>query len=263
LKRGWLFLSADYRLLLPSTSYDQLEDMRALANFLASGALASSLPSDVSLDLSSIFVMGASAGAHTALQYCLVAQHKPKALLNTFGMVDLLGSHYLGPRSVPSPTPASAVDPFIRGKPSAGSALLPPKLECADGRHVIVWHTRQEGNKFDYMLGQPGISAQLAKLPTWEARAAALNESQRAIIPLLRAKELPPTFLIHGDNDTVVPLSDSEVTAKLLSEAGVRNELVVFKDGDHGFCSKDGVPWKAAGGDEIYAMAVSFLESLL
>jgi acetyl esterase/lipase len=46
-------------------------------------------------------------------------------------------------------------------------------------------------------------------------------------------KDSPPTLLIHGDKDEVVPLQQSEVLAAKLKEAGVTVKLVVHKDGGH------------------------------
>ena len=46
-------------------------------------------------------------------------------------------------------------------------------------------------------------------------------------------KHSPPTLLIHGDKDEVVPLQQSEVLAAKLKEVGVPVKLVVRKDGGH------------------------------
>lgn len=54
-------------------------------------------------------------------------------------------------------------------------------------------------------------------------------------------KESPPTFLIHGDKDLVVPLQQSEVIVAKLREVGVPVELVVIKDGGHGWSDFWGV----------------------
>lgn len=43
----------------------------------------------------------------------------------------------------------------------------------------------------------------------------------------------PPTLLIHGDKDLVVPLQQSDVLAAKLKDAGVPVKLVVHKDGGH------------------------------
>lgn len=57
-----------------------------------------------------------------------------------------------------------------------------------------------------------------------------------AISPILFVTpDDPPTKLIHGDADDLVPLRDSQVMAEALTGAGVVHELMVIEGGDHGF----------------------------
>ena len=46
-------------------------------------------------------------------------------------------------------------------------------------------------------------------------------------------KNSPPTLLIHGDKDEVVPLQQSVVLAAKLKQVGVPVKLVIRKDGGH------------------------------
>lgn len=45
----------------------------------------------------------------------------------------------------------------------------------------------------------------------------------------------PPTLIIHGDADKLVPIQQAEIIIKKLKEAGVPAELVVKKDAAHGW----------------------------
>jgi len=45
----------------------------------------------------------------------------------------------------------------------------------------------------------------------------------------------PPVLLIHGDADKLVPLRDSEILTEELVRKGIIHELLVIKDGGHGF----------------------------
>lgn len=45
----------------------------------------------------------------------------------------------------------------------------------------------------------------------------------------------PPTLLVHGDADTLVPLSNSERIHAAFDEAGVENKLIVIEGAGHGF----------------------------
>ncbi len=56
----------------------------------------------------------------------------------------------------------------------------------------------------------------------------------RQVSPITHVtKESPPTFIIHGDKDLVVPLQQSEVLVAKLQVAGVPVKLVVKQDGGH------------------------------
>ncbi len=47
--------------------------------------------------------------------------------------------------------------------------------------------------------------------------------------------DMPPTMLIHANDDRVVSVHNSEVMAQALARAGVEHELHVFAHGGHGF----------------------------
>lgn len=49
----------------------------------------------------------------------------------------------------------------------------------------------------------------------------------------------PPTLLIHGDADELVPISNSEILYEALQEAGVKSDFITIPGGDHGFGNPD------------------------
>jgi acetyl esterase/lipase len=49
----------------------------------------------------------------------------------------------------------------------------------------------------------------------------------------------PPTLIVHGTADRVVPFNHGESIYKALKEAGVDTELVVIEGGDHGFSNAE------------------------
>ena len=51
----------------------------------------------------------------------------------------------------------------------------------------------------------------------------------------------PPTLLIHGDQDELVPILHSERMESALGEAGVVNRLIVIEGAAHGFRGEDGL----------------------
>ncbi len=56
------------------------------------------------------------------------------------------------------------------------------------------------------------------------------------------SKDDPPTLLVHGDRDAMVPLSQSEAMLARLEEVGVERELLVVKNAAHGFKPSGGEP---------------------
>ena len=50
----------------------------------------------------------------------------------------------------------------------------------------------------------------------------------------------PPTLLIHGDQDELVPILHSQRMESALDEAGVANQLIVIEGAAHGFRGEDG-----------------------
>lgn len=79
--------------------------------------------------------------------------------------------------------------------------------------------------------------------PNHNERFPALNfEPEYAVdySPLLQVSpDDPPTLLIHGDADELVPIRHSEVIMEAFKEHKVEAELVVIEGGEHGFRGDD------------------------
>jgi len=71
--------------------------------------------------------------------------------------------------------------------------------------------------------------------PTRAAEGSPLCERARAASPLYRADATtPPTLVLHGTADELVPFDQSVRFHKRLRELGVRAELIPGKGGGHG-----------------------------
>jgi acetyl esterase/lipase len=65
---------------------------------------------------------------------------------------------------------------------------------------------------------------------------ARLEEIARQVSPVYHVTpDDPPTLIIHGDQDQLVPLQQSELIAEKLKKAGVETELVVKRGAGHGW----------------------------
>jgi dipeptidyl aminopeptidase/acylaminoacyl peptidase len=64
------------------------------------------------------------------------------------------------------------------------------------------------------------------------------KEQAEAVSPIgFVSKDDPPTLLVHGDADRLVPISNSNRMEAALREAGVETKLIVIEGGEHGFRS--------------------------
>jgi len=68
------------------------------------------------------------------------------------------------------------------------------------------------------------------------------EDETAAISPILFvSKDDPPTLLVHGDQDTLVPLDHSERILAAFNDVSVTSELIVIEGAGHGFQGADGV----------------------
>ena len=66
------------------------------------------------------------------------------------------------------------------------------------------------------------------------------EEQAASISPILFVTpEDPPTLLIHGDADTLVPISASQVMYAALQAEAVESEFITIAGGDHGFRNQE------------------------
>ncbi|HUQ94875.1 MAG TPA: alpha/beta hydrolase [Bryobacteraceae bacterium] len=85
----------------------------------------------------------------------------------------------------------------------------------------------------EYNKNYPALKFEIAKAPDYS--------------PLLQVTpDDPPTLLIHGDKDTLVPLDHSERILAKFKESNVPAELLVIKGGGHGFRGEDATRAQAA-----------------
>jgi acetyl esterase/lipase len=93
---GLAFLSADYRLLPPSTGHDILDDVVDLFAFLARTQLLDA----VQIDSTRLAVAGSSAGGMCAYLAAIHANPKPLAVLSIYGFG---GNVFVSSRPLRSP----------------------------------------------------------------------------------------------------------------------------------------------------------------
>ncbi|KAI0365713.1 alpha/beta-hydrolase [Pilatotrama ljubarskyi] len=293
---GMVFMSADYRLIPPSTGHDILEDIKDLFHFLTNDAnqrirenwaARGSVSRAFQIDPHALAVSGSSAGGLCAYLAAAHASPRPKAVLSLYGMGgDMLTSHYLVPKTVP----------FFRGReildPNDFSQYLYPACKELSSTsdsplayHPLTYHIPgypanprmllgrlylQMGTFLDYHTGchDPSLSASLRTILRERALgdhgSMTIPSVHRRLLPQLTVSSaLPPMLLIHGSADTAVLVQESENLQSLLREAGVPAELVVVEGKEHSFDYEADAEDEFGGSGGLFDRAVSFLAETL
>jgi len=244
---GYVFISADYRLLFPVSSHEQVADVKALFQYLASPSFSTHLPASLgTLDMNRIAVAGASAGGYIARLAAVHAQPRPRVLFSLFGMGgDFFSDHWVGRKTAPmrmvgklvtreqvahlldQEHPATVSEAPMFWDPETGEA------RDADWRVRFMTWFWQEGIYHDYVTGIKGLGETLGPLSPAERRAT-LPPSARVLYPeLLIDENFAPTVLVHGDNDSIVLKEESERTYSQLKELGIETEIHLVDGADH------------------------------
>jgi acetyl esterase/lipase len=181
-----------------------VEDMNRAVRFIRHHA------KDYGIDPARIGVCGASAGGHLSL------------MLGTAG----------------EPGKPDARDPVDResSRVQAVACFFPPtdflNYGKAGNRKIhAIDHDPPYRAAFDYHELDP--KSRIWVPITDEKR---LEQIARQISPVYQVSpDDPPTLIIHGDQDRLVPLQQSERVIEELKKAGVETKLIVKKGGGHGW----------------------------
>ena len=272
MKNGILFISADYRLLFPSSAFDIIADVKSLFHFLASPNFSEThLPAGVTLDVTRIAVSGESGGGYPARAAAIFAEPKPKAVLLQYGQGgQLLDDHWLAVKDRDAPDPTGR----IVSKESVAHLLNEPQQPISydpmtffgddapngdSGRtNLLMWWWRT-GGFVDVVLGINGISKFLRAL-SFGQREGLIPESLRtAFLQTQISETFPPTFLLHGKDDKMVLPNESQATYDRLLELGMEAELHMLDGAGHGLLDQEDPPGLVAGAKELQQKAVDFL----
>jgi len=219
------------------------------------------------INTNAIGVAGSSGGGLCAYLAAIHVSPKPKAVLSMYGQAgECLNDHFLEPKTKPWVPGRPLADPsdfteFIFPQ----SLTLPIAAECpveyypathptpglpSIKRMYLTGLYYQLGEWLDYYTGDHTLSRRLRQLKS--SPAASSTESPSMLDPI-KAREVigekniglipqfgvagdwPPTFLVHGTEDTQVPIHESRHLAGELEAVGVETKLVVVEGKAHGF----------------------------
>lgn len=272
LEHGILFISADHRLLYPSTAFDIITDVKNLFTFLASPSFSEThLPPGVTLDTSRIAVSGESGGGYATRAAGIFAEPKPKALLLQYAQGgQLLDDHWLAVKERDVPDPEGG----IVSKESVAHLLNRPQEPIShdpmpflgddapngdSGRSKLLLWWWRTGGFVDVVLGVNGMSRFLRGLSLAQREGYIPETLRTAILQTQLTETFPPTFLLHGKGDRVVLPAESQLTYDRLTDLGVEVELHMLEGAGHTLIDEKDPPNLAAGAKELQQKAVEFL----
>ncbi|KIK67604.1 hypothetical protein GYMLUDRAFT_154960 [Collybiopsis luxurians FD-317 M1] len=220
------------------------------------------------IDPYSIAAAGSSAGGTCAYFAAMHVDPKPAAILSVFATGgDCLIPHYFVPKTSPflrgrplldpsrsqeylypfSPSIASDVvaDSPMAFNPPAKPGVPPTPT---NPRMPLALLYLQLGTYLDYYTGQhePSLSEALreAYSATHYPDSEAKKRKLRSLIPPKHLpifpqfgvdSSWPPTLLIHGSEDTAVPVAESQNMYQILQNAGVLSRIRIVQGEDHFF----------------------------
>jgi acetyl esterase/lipase len=211
LKRGFIIVSIDYR-LAPETKLPEIvADVQDAWQWMRGEG-----SQRFGIDPDRIAIAGGSAGGYLTLMSGFCQKPRPRALVSYYGYGDITGPWYTQP------------DEFYRRQPlvskeesyqSVGSRAL-SELPISNQRRRFYLYCRQNGIWPNEVSGHDPHGE-----PQWFAPYCPIRNV---------TADYPPTFLIHGTDDTDVPYAESKNMAAKLAESNVKHEFITVAGAGHG-----------------------------
>ncbi|MCB9768983.1 MAG: alpha/beta hydrolase [Candidatus Omnitrophica bacterium] len=238
LDHGYVVVSIDYRLAPETKLPEIIADVRDALIWVREKG-----PEMFGIDPNRMAVVGHSAGGYLTLMSGTLIDPPPKALVSFYGYGDIVGEWYTEP------------DPFYLQQ----DLVSREEAIASVGNSEISGTTQtQERGKFYLYCRQTGL---------WPDEVGGVSQPDNPeffepFCPVRNVtKDYPPTLLIHGDQDTDVPVEQSLQMESALRKAGVEVETMILKGKWHGFDSR-GIE-KDPVVREVFDRVFAFLEKHL
>ena len=228
---GIAYISIDYRLAPETKLMDIIVDVEDAIRWVQEeGAKL------YAFDESRVAVLGKSAGGYLAL-LSGTFQNRPNAIISFYGYGDILGDWYSRPSTHYNKSPKVS-------KNDAEKCITSDILTHADypERWSLYLHARQTGSWASLVSGY---------------KPSEIYEKLTPYCPILNINsQYPPTFLLHGSEDTDVPVEQSKNMYSALTNMNIKTQIYIQQNGEHGF---DGT-WQNT--PEEFGRVVCFLKEI-
>ncbi|WVQ74190.1 hypothetical protein IAR50_003784 [Cryptococcus sp. DSM 104548] len=275
--KGVLLISPNYRLLFPSSSEDIIADVRTLFAYLAAPdtELDETLrKSGFAVDVSRVAVLGVSGGNYPARAAATLPDivPRPVAWLDLFGMGGnwLLDFWLKGidvEKTMPLETTlhdmAKAEELMRIGGGEvvfeSDGTLVDAKATDVRGRFNLWIHWQKHGTFLDYVLSSPGLSGALAAVPYQDRLSIIPQDKYPLLLPI--TPHTPPTYVLHGDQDLLVPIEESYALVKDMQGLGLSVKGIWVPGADHVLRDRKKGGWEGMidGWEEIAREAVDWM----
>ena len=230
LNAGFAVISIDYRLAPESKLPEIIEDVRDAFRWVRSDAAKIGVAADP------LAVCGTSAGAYLTLMTGFCVNPRPAALASCWGYGDVAAAWH----SQPDPWYGQARTTRYEDAVSTVGSAVVSEVPRNHRRELFYAYCRQTGRLLQELTGRdPNADEQ------WLRQYSPVHNV---------SGDYPPTLLLHGTADRVVPPDASRAMAERLRLAGVQHEFVTIPGGDHGIGNL-----AVSGQDRVYSQAAAFL----
>lgn len=218
LSKNAILIMPDHRLMPEATGLDIRSDVHSFLDWLFDPAnLHPHLLDGLTPDLDSILVTGESAGGWLALQSGLHAPERIKAVIAHYPMIDMRDAHYT------SDYEKKLFDPPI---PQLDRSILADFMANLTGNEVVtsaipparseIFASMLQQGSFGGFFGDDAVLYPIEVLET--------------------VYRVPPTWILHGRQDSVIPAAGTHKYAEALKAKLPDARLhLSYRDGDHGF----------------------------
>ncbi|ETS77693.1 hypothetical protein PFICI_09755 [Pestalotiopsis fici W106-1] len=242
--KGAVIISPNYRLLPEANGIDVIEDLKAFWAWFRDGEPQRYLDSlgrtPLSLDTNHLLLVGESAGGYLALQSVLLHMSRPQAMILLYPMIDMHSDYYntrfektiVGVPNISEDVIDAALQSFHAHKHYVTEADPPTRLDLAIS---IV-----QNGRLGEFLGSEEILYPLDLLRSGDKEIA--------------VSKLPPLFILHGEQDTAVPVHGTVEFVERVRDIAPDVKLhIALRPGDHGFDAEasTGEPWLQVGLDFV------------
>lgn len=215
-----ILVMPDYRLMPEASGLDILQDVHSFFTWLlAPENLQSHLPGEISPDLNNILVTGESAGGWLAIQSAFHAPNSIKAVIAHYPMLDLRDKYYTQDYE---------------------KHLFDPPIPQLDRSILRDFAANLRGNEVVTSAMPPARSEIFASMLQQGSFGKFFGDDSRLypieMLKLDRVESVPPTWILHGKQDSAIPIDGTYRYVKVLKEKLADAKVhLSYREGDHGF----------------------------